>query len=619
MAGVISIALKAVDQYSGVLTGLNQGFELVNKALGAIKGAADLAFSAISEGVNLAAKGGTYAEMRRQFNNVATSFNADGQKILNGLDRITVGMLSLPDATRLAGKGITAGLSDKQIETAFTFVKRRTELTGESFNVMSEQIFTALQSGRFSTLKQMGLVVESGAKIEDVMKAMTAATKQYGDAGYNAADNLTTLSNQQDKFTTALGVAINETPLFQKALQAITDTVIRLVDLFDPRPLSVFFDTFAELFISLVRSAAGIIPGLDSVFKFVDELLSGTAATTGEVVTAIGNGLFSIVRTVANVGNTILQILDQLGIITFVEFTISAIIDVVRFGTKIVTSLTALMVGGIVDGLSEAARLIRETAIAFPTIAGTLGTDLVGLAEFEVAMNKASWLVKGLEDSANSATDSAADFFQNLNASAALAAKQGFDVDSIDQMQESFLRRISEIDFSKSWGEALSPDGAGGLDLQKGIMDSLQQIEKPVAEAAQKIGDKMGVSLAEATGESLYDNWDKITKAMPANALLDPEAFAKMGLGTRYLYEKEMQKEEQRIRNRMLFEFDLRQAELDAAQERAKREDPIEKVNSFFQAANWPAEMDAFMRVIFGWLISIAGGERIPLAITTGI
>jgi hypothetical protein len=619
MAGVISIALKAVDQYSGVLTGLNQGFELVNKALGAIKGAADLAFSAISDGVALAAKGGNYAEMRRQFNNVAMSFGVNGQAILDSLDKITAGMLDLPTATRLAGKGISAGLSDKQIETAFTFIKRRTELTGESFDTMAEQVFTALQSGRYSVLKQMGLVVESGAKVGDVMNAITAATKNYGDAGYNAADNIATLSNQQDKFSTAIGVAINETPLFQKALQAITDTVTRLVTLFDPRPLSVFFDVFGQLFFDLVRSAASIIPGLDSVFSFIDDLLAGTAAQSGELVKAIGNGLFSIVRTVANVGNTILQILDTLGIITFVQYSVDAIINIVRYATKIVTTLTAVMVGNIVDGLSEAARLIRETAIAFPTIAGTLGTDLVGLAEFEVAMNKAGWLVRGLEESANKATDSASDFFQNLNASAALAAKNGFDVDSIDEMQESFLKRISEIDFSKSWGDALSPKGAGGLQMQAGVIDSLAKIEAPAAMAAEKIGEKMGVSLAEATGESLYNNWDKITQAIPENALLDPDKFKSLTSGQRELLRREQEIQEKRIRDRLIFEFNLRQSELDAASERAKRDDPIGRVQEFFATANWPAEMDAFMRVIFGWLISIAGGERIPLAITTGI
>jgi hypothetical protein len=69
----------------------------------------------------------------------------------------------------------------------------------------------------------------------------------------------------------------------------------------------------------------------------------------------------------------------------------------------------------------------------------------------------------------------------------------------------------------------------------------------------------------------------------------------------------------------MQFEFDLRQAELDANAERMQRMNPAVQLQGLFQQANWPAEMDAFMRVIFAWLINIAGGESVPLAITTGI
>lgn len=614
MAGTISIALKAVDQYSGVITGLNQGFELVGKALSAIKGAADLAFNAINEGVQLAAKGGTYAEMRRQFNNVAASFNADGQSILNDLNKITANMISLPDAARLAGKGISAGLSSEQIASAFTFIKRRTELTGEDFNAMSEQVFSALQSGRYSVLKQMGLVIEKGAKIGDVMSAITVATRQYGDAGFNVADNLSALNNQQDKFVTALGVAINETPLFQKAMTLITDAVIQLVEMFDPRPLTVFFDVFGQLFVSIIKSAASIVPGLDSAFSFIGELLSGTAKQTGDVVIAISKSLFSIIRTVAQVGNTIVEILDQLGLVTFVEFTISAIIDIVRYGVRLVTELTSLMVGGLIQGLSESARVIRETAIAFPTLAGTLGTDLVGLADFEVAMNKAGWLLDGLTKKAADTTNQTADFFQNLNAGAALAARQGVDIGFLNDLEKDLNDRIGGIDWEKTWGEALSPE-----KIKMPIVDGFNAASLPAAAAAKDIGKAASSAFSESFGKDLYNNWDKIKLPMMENPLFNAEGLMKLDPWRLMKMEKYVEEQEQRSRERMQFEFDLRQAELDANAERMQRMNPAVQLQGLFQQANWPAEMDAFMRVIFAWLINIAGGESVPLAITTGI
>lgn len=449
---IISVTLKAVDQYSSVLTGLNQGWELMSKALGLVKSAADTAFAAINSGVELAAKGGTYAEMRRQFNNVADSFDVDGQSILDNLDKITLNMVKMEDAAKLAGKGITAGLSEEQIGAVFEFVKRRTELTGESFESMSEQVFKALSGGRVSILNQMGLVIERGSDMASIINAISDATAQYGNAGFNAADKMNALTNQQERFRIALGVAINETPAFQRILTGFTDTIITLVDSFDPRPVTEFFEAMSEVGVVAFDALKDIIPGLETLYDgikdFFETTVDGTSIASGAIVEAA----FGIVRGIAVAINTVLDVLEGSGIITAVEYLTRAVIFVVRgtmtgilelIGTGL--ELAARKIGGII-------RSIDGYAAQYPRVAQLLGIE----------QGRADWwddLASGAANFADSfaAIDKVFEGVDQAVQGVAEGLKFGrIDLDAIDDIGKRMSDKIGDIDFSKSWGEALS-------------------------------------------------------------------------------------------------------------------------------------------------------------------
>ena len=103
----INIVLKAVDQYSSTITGLNQGFDLVSRAIAGIKAVADVvwdavkagaefAFRGIKEAIALSEIGGAFDEQRNQFENLAQSYNVVGQEIID-----TVKNTSLRTVTEL--------------------------------------------------------------------------------------------------------------------------------------------------------------------------------------------------------------------------------------------------------------------------------------------------------------------------------------------------------------------------------------------------------------------------------------------------------------------------------------------------------------------------------------
>lgn len=267
MAAQISIVLKAVDRYSSALTGLNQGFELVGKAIGAVKFAADAAFGVLNTGleigstiVELGRLGGAFQEQRNQFENLANSYNVDGQKIIDTVKRTSANTLTEFDSIAVATRGLAAGFQGEELDTALSYIKRWTESTGESFESAAERVFMSLSSGRYSVLRQMGLVIENGASFEEVTVAMGAALERFGDTGFNASDKLDALDASTSDFRREIGQAVNESELFKDVLGTLSDSVVSLVRGFDRKPITAFIDGLYLDFLELANSLKYLIP-----------------------------------------------------------------------------------------------------------------------------------------------------------------------------------------------------------------------------------------------------------------------------------------------------------------------------------------------------------------------
>ena len=267
MAGQVNIVLRAVDEYSSAITGLNQGFELVGKALNAVKFAADIAFGAIQRGIDfgstiieLGRLGGAFQEQRNQFENLANSYDLVGQDIIDIVKRTSANTLTEFDSIAVATRGLAAGFRGEEFETALAYIKRWTEATGESFESAAERVFTSLSSGRFSVLRQMGLIVENGATLEQVTNAMAESLENFGETGFNAADKLQAISASTDDFTRKIGQAINDSDFFREVLGGVSDAVVALVNGFDQAPITEFINNAYQEFLFLASNIRFLIP-----------------------------------------------------------------------------------------------------------------------------------------------------------------------------------------------------------------------------------------------------------------------------------------------------------------------------------------------------------------------
>jgi len=257
--GIINIILNAVDKYSSTLVGLDSALNIVGKGLTAMKSIADVAFSGLSTAaslakdsltglVDLAVMGGNFREMQNQFTNLAKSWGVDGEAVKRVLEDVTDNVISMSDTIALSSKGIAAGFGVEELETIFTFVKRRTEATGEDFEAMADRMITALQKGKFATLVDMGLIIDKGETVSTMLGKITEATKQYGDTGFNVGDKVGALTEQWERFKIAIGDAINASPELERFFTELKDDVVDFIRTFDTTSVTKFVDKlFAEI------------------------------------------------------------------------------------------------------------------------------------------------------------------------------------------------------------------------------------------------------------------------------------------------------------------------------------------------------------------------------------
>lgn len=401
--GRVDIILKAVDDYSGVLTGLNQGFELTKNVLGtltsgasmafnAIKSGAGMAFDGIKEAVDLAVKGGNYQELYNQLSNVAAHFKVDADAVMGTLDDLTDNVISMTDSVRLASKGIAAGFDKEELDTVFTFAKRRTESTGESFEMMAEQIINAMQKGRYTTLADMGLIIEKGMDTAGILAEIERATKQYGDTGFNTGDKIASLANQFDKLLTKIGQGINNSWAWETAMNLIQGSVIDFVNSLDYTAITRFFNGMMVSFTQTVgaldfdmitRSLNGMLNKMANLAnsQFMQDILNSMFKGLGDTVDLIEKTDFT--SAFEGMGNAIERVVNPIEKVYRGMADLNAITGIFSGTIEIVSetvSGTFDMVMGIIEKNIEAIEDLGTRLGEFTN--KFAGIDLFDFSEF---------------------------------------------------------------------------------------------------------------------------------------------------------------------------------------------------------------------------------------------
>ncbi|MFA5407278.1 MAG: hypothetical protein WC343_00735 [Bacilli bacterium] len=564
----VSIVLKAIDEYSKTVTGLNQGFELAGKTLGILEGIANTAFAAVKAGaefafdgvkkaIDLAALGGAFDEQRNQFENLAKSYNVSGQAIIDTVKATSSNTLSEFDSIAVGTRALAAGLKGEALETALSYIKRWTEATGQSFDQVAETVFSALTSGRFAVLKQMGLVIEKGATVEEVVDKMAAGLKRFGATGFNTADELDSLTAAQDDLARKIGQAINQSSIFQNVLGTVSKAVNDFVKEFDAKPIKVLSDALSQGFLDAKDAAAEYFPSIANLFSITKKDIVGAAAALSLEVTDI---FFALAKSSANAFNLVLDSLKLAETTVSLSKGINLVVDLVTGASVLVVEIVGRTLATITFAAEKAVSAFASILEAAPNVADSLGLNAKDFRDVEGGLKRlandvdagTSSMTKGILAIGNMTRSAVESILRNTD-----SWKIGLDdVDSAHQRLNETIRAVGEA-AKDSYGQITAADLAqadafnnpenDALTTLEGIMSDLEAFDQETTASLQGISQKKALESASQGSNVMQDT------------------------------------------ARLL------------------------------SGANWPAEFSALGEFLFKWVLSSATGSPVPMAITTGI
>ena len=497
MASAINIVLNAVDKYSSTLTGLNQGLELLSKGFGLVKDAAGFAFDTIGKGVELARIGGAFDEQRNQFENLANSYKLNGQQIIDTVQDISSNTVTELEAVKIATKAVAVGLQGPDLQNALAYAKKWSEATGESFESAAERITTALGTGRFGVLRQMGLIVEKGATTEQVLKSISAGLQRFGETGFNAADKLDSLNVAQEDFTRKIGQGINQSKEFQSVLGTVADAVFNLVKGFIPAPVTVFVDL-------LVKGAKSIgsafLTAFPSVNKALEALFTDTKSAVANLTRFMIDASFGTVRQISSAINTVVDLVQGLNIGNIFSKAAQSIALIVGTLIEGIAKSVSFVINYVLKGFDNLALGLAATIRKFPNIADALGIDpdeVEGLADSFNSIRTS--LTGGLDGIGNLAFDAGKNIAFALNDFNKSADKYKISLDAIDKAQ---------ADAKKSAEDLLKGGVLAGGGIKVSVPESeLEKLKAFKAELAADVNLKLdeGKGGTAAAEESALD------------------------------------------------------------------------------------------------------------------
>jgi hypothetical protein len=564
----VSIVLKAIDEYSKTVTGLNQGFELAGKTLGILEGIASTAFAAVKAGaefafdgvkkaIDLASLGGAFDEQRNQFENLAKSYKVSGQAIIDTVKATSSNTLSEFDSIAVGTKALAAGLKGEDMATALSYIKRWTEATGQSFTQVAEQVFTSLSSGRFSVLRQMGLVIETGAKVEDVVDAMAAGLKRFGETGFNTADELDSLTAAQDDLYRKIGQAINQSSIFQNVLSAVSKAVNDFVKEFDTKPIKVLSDALSQGFLDAKNAAAEYFPNITSLFLLTKKDIVGAATALSLEVTDV---FFALAESSANAFNLVLDSLKLAEAAISLSKGINLVVDLVTGASVLVIEIVGRTLATITFAVEKAVSAFASILESAPSVADSLGLNAKDFRDVEGGLKKlandvdagTSSMTKGVLAIGNTTRSAVESILRNTDS-------WKISLDGVDKKHQSVITTIRAVGEAakESYGQITAADMAqvdafnslenDALTTLESVMSDLEAFDQETAASLQGINQKKALESA-GQGSSVMQDTARL-----------------------------------------------------------------------LSGANWPAEFSALGEFLFKWVLSSAAGSPVPMAITTGL
>lgn len=182
------------DKLKGNVVALNQGFELVEKAIRGVAAAFDKA-------VDFAQMGEEIAAIGVRFEAIAGQAGLVPEELSKGIEHALKGTVDMEDALQAAsGAIVSLGENAERIPQVFELAKKVTMLYGGSVIEQFEKISLAIASGNARSLKNIGLITDSEKAYDKYAHQVGVAKENLSEAQRQQALMNAVLTAGEEKF-----------------------------------------------------------------------------------------------------------------------------------------------------------------------------------------------------------------------------------------------------------------------------------------------------------------------------------------------------------------------------------------------------------------------------------
>lgn len=399
--------------------GLSKTFSLIPSVIGgAINGLESLAKMSVDAGQAFAgfvARGGDFNEQFKQFNIFADSFGQSGTKIISTFKEVSNGTITAVDSMRIATKFLAAGIVGGDLETILTYAKKWSEATKEPFESVAESIASSFQKGTTRALKDVGLIVKTGATYASVIDLIKDKNQQFGETGVNLGDIFKSVSVRFDEFKTQIAGAIADSPALIKLTTDLADSFLWFINIFGGNKtvvtnfFEVIFQSLDMLWSDGDATLNHFIGNIDDSFQN-GEKLAKTALTN--VLSFYADTFQEIAVIVVGTVNTIMDALSVVGAIITKPLALIGKAAAVVFNS-VSDAIASLWADALNFTRTFVSKMFGIFA-SFPNISDALGLTTLG-RNIETSLREMEIQIKGSADASRAFTQSMASGFMGAD------------------------------------------------------------------------------------------------------------------------------------------------------------------------------------------------------------
>ena len=657
--GMVRIVINAIDKYSGVLTGLNQGLELASKAFSVVSSSAILAGDAfVTIGTELAKSANQLEQMRVKFSAVfgeggpteaalkwAREFGASTPLTLDQVgDRLiklkSAGFDPLDDSlglmTKLGDVSFALGLDFERLLNPLRKLNSGGKATFESINQLAEAgipIYDIMNKKLGMTADQVQNIAKQNIKGRDIVyQLIDALGEKYTGAMLRASNTAEgALSTISDLFTEVKLAVADAGPW-----EFVVKQLLKFRDTFAAVVASADFKAYADASgKALTRLFQFFADTATDTFAYIRELIGGSSETFSDFARNAVEKFSAMGTGIAKAWNSVIDI--------FLSFNIGNVIG------NGITAATAAFAGlGYVAGqvvkiaigeFEKLAMSLRMIAERNPKIAAVFGTSAQELGELEqnlYALGRGFErnIQKPFEDVLSEVGGRLLEFNDEFDdnirkglkidpsAFKSIADAANSAIDSIESAGSASKLDITEKIIPKGSNQKVN-EWTEEIDKAGKTITLVGTAAEKVGEAEEKIkkvddaADKLGKTIKKASETQLaLFSEDELKNAAEELFKIDQQlkSFGKdydptKSIGGRQTEWFDLNKRADEIREKLQFKMTLT--------EDLKGGGFLDQVKNYLSAINWPSEFQGLGEFLLSFILLKARGESLPIAVVS--